>query len=90
LAQWQDLKMIALTLRISLVAFLTCAFFDSLAYSASVTVLLGLSVSLEYCAVNLAATAVAPAMAAPAWQVAPSLRKRPAQRLPGRPIRTRI
>lgn len=86
----QDLRMIAFALRISLIAFLTCAFFDSLAYSPTVAVLLGLSISLEYCTKNLQVPVVAPPAPSPrgpqmvrTWQ-RPPLQTAPPRRLPGR------
>lgn len=88
--EWQDLRMIAFALRISLIAFLTCAFFDSLAYSPTVAVLLGLSISLEYCTKNLQVPVVAPPAPSPrgpqmvrTWQ-RPPLQTAPPRRLPGR------
>jgi O-antigen ligase len=88
--EWQDINGIAFALRVCLAAFLSVAFFDSLAYSPVLTMLLGLSISVEYCAENLAAvSAPIPSLPAPQW-VDPSRRRSPAPSYPGRQFSHRM
>jgi len=56
----RDIRAIALTLRVSLAAFLSCAIFASLAYMPVVTILSGLALALEYCATKQLAAAPPP------------------------------
>jgi O-antigen ligase len=55
---WQDIHMMAATLRVSLVAFLSCALFASLAYLPVITILSGLAISLEFCVKKMLASAL--------------------------------
>jgi len=73
---WRDIHMIAFTLRISTISLLSCAFFDSMAYVPVIAVMLGLTISLDYCTQIL----LAHPLAAPAW------RPQPARFAPARPV----
>lgn len=64
---WQEIRLIASTLRVSLLAFLSVAFFGSMAYLPLFTLLCGLVVAVEYAAeVLLASARKAPETAQPA------------------------
>ena len=85
----QDLCMLALSLRIAMLAFLSCAFFASLAYLPILTSLCGLAVSLEYCARSLKPATdgpkpatVAPPVSARGQYNLPMNGKRPLRALP--------
>lgn len=82
----QDLKGVALALRISMIGFLSCAFFDSLAYSPSLTVMLGFSASIEYVARRLAAQVVIPVATSRGPQMIRPVPKRPMQPMIGRQL----
>ncbi len=53
-AAMNDLKLVAVTMRVALVGFLTCAFFGSIAYLPFISVLVGFAVAVEFCAFQLA------------------------------------
>ncbi len=57
----RDIHAMAFALRVSLMAFLSCAVFDSMAYLPTVTILSGLAISLEFCAKSLLPAATPPA-----------------------------
>jgi O-antigen ligase len=81
---WQDIHMMAATLRVSLVAFLSCAVFASLAYLPVITVLSGLAISLDFCVKNLLAPARPIVSPWRGQQALHSLPRRPLQPLSGR------
>jgi len=62
----KEVQMLAVCLRIAVLAFMVCAFFASMAYLPILTVLCGLTVSLELCA-----RALAPATLPPPFVVTP-------------------
>jgi O-antigen ligase len=73
----RDIRMFAVSLRISLLVFLTCAFFASLAYLPILTALCGLTISLELCTRGFVAAAGPPPHPAGMWQPFPAGGKRP-------------
>ncbi len=79
---WQDLHMIAFALRIGMIGLLSCAFFDSMAYVPTIAVMLGLTISLDYCAQRLLLTSPPGARA---WRPQPVrfTPARPLQAMPG-------
>jgi O-antigen ligase len=83
---WQDIHMMAATLRVSLVAFLSCALFASLAYLPVITILSGLAISLEFCVKKLLASAlpITTPLRGPQALYAPP--RRPVQPLSGRQL----
>jgi hypothetical protein len=74
---WQDIYMLATSLRIAFLGFLTCCFFASMAYLPIFTAMCGLTVSLELCARGLAATTIPTAYAAQAMQTFQAIKRPP-------------
>lgn len=80
----QDICLLAISLRITLLAFLTCGFFASMAYLPILTVLCGLAVALELCVRNISASSIAIPYAPQPMHVFQAIKRPPLRPLPQR------